>query len=76
MSGSALTDALLRVQESSLGQHSPSRAAPVAAPFSSHTASLVLYSGADYPGAVPWASGSLAQSNLPRATLSYRLVTA
>ncbi|MFJ3175410.1 hypothetical protein ACIPJK_32195 [Streptomyces roseus] len=41
----------------------------------SGSASLVLYSGADCAGAVPWASGSLAQSDLPRAALSYRVVT-
>ncbi|MBU3870178.1 hypothetical protein KN815_40865 [Streptomyces sp. 4503] len=39
------------------------------------SASLELYSGADCTGGT-WASGTLAQANLPRAALSYRVVPA
>ncbi|MFF3002178.1 hypothetical protein ACFVTF_05125 [Kitasatospora sp. NPDC057940] len=42
----------------------------------SGSASVVLYSGADCAGAHPWATGSLAQSNLPWAMQSYRVVPA
>ncbi|MFD9789904.1 hypothetical protein ACFWXK_03030 [Streptomyces sp. NPDC059070] len=42
----------------------------------SGSASVVLYPGAGCTGANPWASGSLAQSDLPRAALSYRVVSA
>ncbi|MFD7865287.1 hypothetical protein [Streptomyces sp. NPDC059783] len=38
-------------------------------------ASVLLYSGADCTGGA-WASGTLAQSNLPEAKLSYRVVAA
>ncbi|MET8545111.1 hypothetical protein ABZW03_31370 [Kitasatospora sp. NPDC004799] len=40
------------------------------------SASVVLYPGADCTGSHPWATGSLAQSNLPLAALSYRVVPA
>ncbi|MFJ9443224.1 hypothetical protein ACIRRH_15340 [Kitasatospora sp. NPDC101235] len=39
-------------------------------------ASVVLYPGADCTGGHAWATGSLAQSNLPLAALSYRVVPA
>ncbi|MGW1176376.1 hypothetical protein ACWD4P_21995 [Kitasatospora sp. NPDC002543] len=39
-------------------------------------ASVVLYPGAGCTGDHPWASGSLAQSNLPLPALSYRVVPA
>ncbi|MEU1283119.1 hypothetical protein [Kitasatospora sp. NPDC005856] len=39
-------------------------------------ASVVLYPGAGCSGANAWASGSLAQSNLPLAAQSYRVVPA
>ncbi|MER7705156.1 hypothetical protein ABTX81_19960 [Kitasatospora sp. NPDC097605] len=39
-------------------------------------ASVVLYTGAGCTGAHPWATGSLAQSDLPAAALSYRVVPA
>ncbi|MFE6867564.1 hypothetical protein ACFVFS_13460 [Kitasatospora sp. NPDC057692] len=39
-------------------------------------ASVVLYTGAGCTGAHPWATGSLAQSDLPSAALSYRVVPA
>ncbi|MFF5337772.1 hypothetical protein [Streptomyces sp. NPDC013181] len=39
------------------------------------SASVLLYSGADCTGNA-WASGTLTQSNLPEAKLSYRVVTA
>jgi hypothetical protein len=42
----------------------------------SGSASVVLYSGAGCTGATPWATGSLAQSDLPWAMLSYRVVPA
>ncbi|MGW4383457.1 hypothetical protein [Kitasatospora sp. NPDC004531] len=40
------------------------------------SASVLLYAGADCTGAGPWATGSLAQSNLPWPVLSYRVVRA
>ncbi|MFI5705336.1 hypothetical protein ACIA78_35505 [Streptomyces xanthochromogenes] len=40
------------------------------------SASLLLFSGAHCTGAYPWASGSLAQSDLPWAMLSYRVIPA
>lgn len=40
------------------------------------SASVVLYPGAGCTGSAGWASGSLAQSNLPQAALSYRVVPA
>ncbi|MEV5980958.1 hypothetical protein [Streptomyces sp. NPDC052114] len=40
------------------------------------SASVVVYPGAGCTGASPWASGSLTQSNLPYAALSYRVVPA
>ncbi|MEU9078027.1 hypothetical protein [Kitasatospora sp. NPDC048538] len=40
------------------------------------SASVTLYPGPGCTGAVPWATGSLAQSNLPWAMLSYRVVPA
>ncbi|MEV7598293.1 hypothetical protein AB0O91_13040 [Kitasatospora sp. NPDC089797] len=40
------------------------------------SASVVLYSGADCASAVPWATGSLAQSDTPWAMGSYRVVPA
>ncbi|MER7844269.1 hypothetical protein ABTZ03_10035 [Kitasatospora sp. NPDC096077] len=42
----------------------------------SGSASVVLYPGAGCTGAVPWATGSLAQSDLPWPVLSYRVVPA
>ncbi|QDQ15172.1 hypothetical protein [Streptomyces spectabilis] len=42
----------------------------------SGSGSLVLYPGADCTGASSWASGSLAQSDLPWAARSYRVVPA
>ncbi|MFF0739670.1 hypothetical protein ACFYVL_04640 [Streptomyces sp. NPDC004111] len=42
----------------------------------SGSASVVLYQGADCSGTSPWATGSLAQSDLPWAVLSYRVVPA
>lgn len=42
----------------------------------SGSASLVPYPGADCTGTHPWASGSLAQSDLPQPALSYRVVRA
>ncbi|MFB7668751.1 hypothetical protein ACFC1R_33330 [Kitasatospora sp. NPDC056138] len=42
----------------------------------SGSASVVLYPAADCTGAHPWATGSLARSNLPAAALSYRVVPA
>jgi len=42
----------------------------------SGSASLELYPGAGCTGAVAWRSGSLAQTDLPWAALSYRVVTA
>ncbi|MGW2595467.1 hypothetical protein ACWCXC_35055 [Streptomyces sp. NPDC001515] len=39
------------------------------------SASVLLYSGADCTGSA-WASGTLAQSNLPEAKVSYRVVAA
>ncbi|MFE5585475.1 hypothetical protein [Kitasatospora sp. NPDC056531] len=50
----------------------PARSVQVA----SDSASVVLYSGASCTGAHPWATGSLAQSNLPWPVLSYRVVPA
>ncbi|MFI8251989.1 hypothetical protein [Streptomyces filamentosus] len=41
----------------------------------SGSASLVLYPQAGCGGSWAWASGSLAQSNLPGQALSYRVVT-
>ncbi|MGW2836566.1 hypothetical protein ACWCWD_02045 [Streptomyces sp. NPDC001493] len=43
--------------------------------IASGSGSLELYPGADCAGATPWRSGSLAQTGLPRAMLSYRVVT-
>ncbi|MCG6498248.1 hypothetical protein [Kitasatospora sp. A2-31] len=40
------------------------------------TASVVLYSGPGCTGAVPWATGSLAQSDTPWAMRSYQVVRA
>ncbi|MFB6891368.1 hypothetical protein ACFCX4_18920 [Kitasatospora sp. NPDC056327] len=40
------------------------------------SASVVLYTGAGCTGGHPWATGSLAQSDLPAAALSYRVVPA
>ncbi|MFH9347627.1 hypothetical protein [Kitasatospora sp. NPDC017646] len=40
------------------------------------SASVVLYSGAGCTGAVPWGTGSLAQSNTPWEMRSYRVVPA
>ncbi|MFD9902679.1 hypothetical protein [Streptomyces sp. NPDC059063] len=42
----------------------------------SGSASVVLYPKADCGGASSWATGSLAQSDLPWAALSYRVVPA
>ncbi|MFF5500057.1 hypothetical protein [Streptomyces aquilus] len=42
----------------------------------SGSTALKLYSGADCTGSLPWRSGSLTQTNLPWAMLSYRVVTA
>lgn len=42
----------------------------------SGSASVVLYPGADCAGAYPWATGSLAQSDLPWPVRSYRVVPA
>ncbi|MVO85397.1 hypothetical protein GPA10_11690 [Streptomyces sp. p1417] len=42
----------------------------------SGSASVVLYPGRGCTGASAWASGSLAQSDLPWAALSYRVVPA
>ncbi|MFD4661500.1 hypothetical protein ACFWP2_38490 [Kitasatospora sp. NPDC058444] len=50
----------------------PARSIQVA----SGSASVVLYPGAGCTGANPWASGSLAQSNLPLTAQSYRVVPA
>ncbi|MGW2373930.1 hypothetical protein [Kitasatospora sp. NPDC001683] len=50
----------------------PARSVQVA----SGSASVVLYSGAGCTGANPWATGSLAQSDLPWPVLSYRVVPA
>ncbi|MGA4844294.1 hypothetical protein [Streptomyces sp. G45] len=50
----------------------PARSVQIA----SGSASLVLYSGADCTGIHPWATGSLLESDLPRAALSYRVVPA
>ncbi|MFD8478054.1 hypothetical protein [Kitasatospora sp. NPDC059673] len=50
----------------------PARSVQVA----SGSASVVLYSGAGCTDANPWATGSLAQSDLPRPALSYRVVPA
>ncbi|MFF4924898.1 hypothetical protein ACFY4B_30285 [Kitasatospora sp. NPDC001261] len=50
----------------------PARSVQVA----SGSASVVLYSGAGCSGATPWATGSLAQFNLPWPVLSYRVVPA
>ncbi|MGK4584972.1 hypothetical protein [Kitasatospora sp. HPMI-4] len=38
--------------------------------------SVLLYPGAGCTGAGPWATGSLAQSNLPEPALSYRVTPA
>ncbi|MBD0694618.1 hypothetical protein [Streptomyces sp. CBMA123] len=40
------------------------------------SASVVLYPGAGCAGAVPWATGSLAQSDTPWAMRSYRVIPA
>ncbi|MFF4819126.1 hypothetical protein ACFY2K_31630 [Kitasatospora sp. NPDC001309] len=40
------------------------------------SASVVLYPGRGCAGAVPWGTGSLAQSNTPWTMLSYRVVPA
>ncbi|MFF7454568.1 hypothetical protein [Kitasatospora sp. NPDC008115] len=40
------------------------------------SASVLLFTGADCTGVHPWASGSLAQSDLPAAALSYRVIPA
>ncbi|MFE4516899.1 hypothetical protein ACFRMQ_22200 [Kitasatospora sp. NPDC056783] len=40
------------------------------------SASVVLYPGAGCTGTSAWATGSLAQSNIPFAALSYRVVPA
>jgi hypothetical protein len=50
----------------------PARSVQVA----SGATSVVLYSGAGCTGAYPWATGSLAQSDLPWPVLSYRVVPA
>ncbi|MFF2732247.1 hypothetical protein ACFVS9_30605 [Streptomyces sp. NPDC058008] len=50
----------------------PARSVQVA----SGSASLELYSGAGCTGATPWRTGSLAQTDLPWAVLSYRVVPA
>ncbi|WP_225891027.1 hypothetical protein [Streptomyces dioscori] len=42
----------------------------------SGSASLELFPGADCTGATSWRTGSLAQSDLPRAMSSYRVVVA
>ncbi|MFJ9690858.1 hypothetical protein [Kitasatospora sp. NPDC101183] len=42
----------------------------------SGSASVLLYAGEGCTGANPWATGSLAQSNLPWPVLSYRVVPA
>ncbi|MFI6645496.1 hypothetical protein [Streptomyces sp. NPDC050504] len=44
--------------------------------IASGSASVVLYPGADCTGPYPWATGSLAESDLPRPALSYRVVPA
>lgn len=43
--------------------------------IASGSASLELYPGAGCTGVTPWRSGSLAQSALPWAMLSYRVVS-
>ncbi|MFJ2766822.1 hypothetical protein [Streptomyces sp. NPDC087300] len=50
----------------------PARSVQIA----SGSASVVVYPGAGCTGATSWASGSLAQSNLPYAARSYRVVPA
>lgn len=54
--------------------HTPSRAS-LSLQIVSGSSSVVVYSGTGCTGA-SWASGSLAQSNLPWAALSYRVVPA
>lgn len=54
--------------------HTPSKAS-LSVQIVSGSSSVVVYSGAGCTGA-SWASGSLAQSNLPWAALSYRVVPA
>ncbi|MFE3906497.1 hypothetical protein ACFXPY_41215 [Streptomyces sp. NPDC059153] len=54
--------------------HTLSKAA-LSVQIASGSASLELYPGAGCAGAPPWRSGSLTQTDLPRATLSYRVVT-
>ncbi|SNX88385.1 hypothetical protein SAMN06272735_8830 [Streptomyces sp. TLI_55] len=44
--------------------------------IASGSAALELYSGPGCTGAFPWRSGSLTQTNLPWAMLSYRVVPA
>ncbi|MFJ4091641.1 hypothetical protein ACIPYS_08675 [Kitasatospora sp. NPDC089913] len=42
----------------------------------SGSASVLLYPGAGCTGTTPWATGSLAQSDLPAAARSYRVIPA
>ncbi len=52
-------------------------AAPVrSVQIASGSASVVLHTGTGCTGAHPWATGSLAQADLPTAALSYRVVPA
>ncbi|GAA2196025.1 MULTISPECIES: hypothetical protein [Streptomyces] len=73
--GSNGTGTVTAVDLDDLGTcHTPSKAS-LSIQIVSGSRSVVVYSGAGCAGA-SWASGSLAQSNLPWAALSYRVVPA
>ncbi len=75
-SGTTGTGAVTAVDLSDLGTchtlATPARSVQVV----SGSASVLLHPGADCTGAHPWATGSLAQSDLPTAARSYRVVPA
>ncbi len=74
--GSDGTGTVTTVDLDDLGTcHTPSGGTSLSVQIVSGSSSVVVYSGTGCTGA-SWASGSLAQSNLPWAALSYRVVPA
>ncbi|MEV0440480.1 hypothetical protein AB0I84_32160 [Streptomyces spectabilis] len=75
-SGTHGTGKEVRVDLDDVGTCHALSAPPRSLQIASGSASLVLYPGADCADASSWASGSLAQTDLPWAARSYRVVPA
>ncbi|MFF7590606.1 hypothetical protein ACFZCK_24285 [Kitasatospora purpeofusca] len=75
-SGTAGTGTVTAVDLSDLGTCHPLATPARSVQVVSGSASVLLYPGTDCTGAHPWATGSLAQSDLPAAARSYRVVPA